>query len=305
MKVFIQPKVLDNLYIEKLKSTFPKILFTDQIDPNIEAVIMYPAFMNKANLSILPRLRFAQSLMVGYNQVDIQAIKDKGIQFANAKDVYAITIAEDIITKILVLNRNVKKYIRQMDEAIWKPHRFEPEIYGSTVGFLGSGSLASAAAVRLKAFGAKVISYRKSDLPNPMFDETYFGDSGLKTVLQKSDYIVITLPLNEYTNRLIDQEKLSWMKKDAVLINVGRGEVVDQDALIEALQNGQIRGAGLDVMTPEPLPKESPLWKMDNVFITPHNAPSSPYMMSRLYDLIEENLKRFIENKPLKNIVTF
>ncbi len=305
MKLFIQPRILEQAYIEQLKTQFPMINVVDQVDPGVEVAIVYPGFLNKDNLSVLPKLKWAQSLMVGYNQVDQQTLKAKNIVFTNAKDVYAITIAEDIITKILVINRNVKKYVNQMHEGVWKPHRFEPEIYGSTIGFLGSGSLANAAAVRLKAFGARLITYRKSDLPNPVFDQTYTGESGLKQVLQQSDYVVITLPLNENTNHLIDSEKLSWMKKDAVLINVGRGEVVDQDALIDALQNNRLRGAGLDVMTPEPLPKDSPLWYMDNVYITPHNAPSSPYMMSRLYNLLEDNLKRYLEQKPLKNIVNF
>lgn len=305
MKVFIQPKILESKYVEQLKQQFSQVQFVDQIDPSIEVAIIYPSFLNKDNLSVLPRLKWAQSLMVGYNQVDDKALKARNIQFTNAKDVYAITIAEDIITKILVLNRNVKKYVHQMADGTWKPHRFEPEIYGSIIGFLGSGSLANAAAIRLKVFGAKVISYRRTNLPNPVFDQTYAGSDGLRQVLSQSDYVVITLPLNAETQRLIDREKLSWMKKDAVLINVGRGEVVDQDALIEALQNNRLRGAGLDVMTPEPLPKDSPLWQMENVFITPHNAPSSPYMMARLYDLIEDNLRRYLDKKPLKNTVSF
>ena len=305
MKIFIQPRILESKYVEQLKTRFPMVNFVDVIDPGIDAAIVYPNFLNKDNLSVLPKLKWAQSLIVGYNVVDQATMKAKNIIFTNAKDVYAITIAEDIITKILVINRNVKKYVHQMDEGIWKPHRFEPEIYGSTVGFLGSGSLANAAASRLKAFGARLITYRKSDLPNPVFDETYTGEAGLKRVLEQSDYVVITLPLNENTNHLIDAEKLSWMKKEALLINVGRGEVVDQNALIQALQQGNLRGAGLDVMVPEPLPKESPLWYMDNVYITPHNAPSSPFMMSRLYDLVEDNIGRFLEQKPLKNTVIF
>lgn len=305
MKIFIQPRIIETTYIEQLKARFPMIQFVDMVDPSIEVAIVYPHFLNKDNLSVLPKLKWAQSLMVGYNQVDQTSLKQRNIMFTNAKDVYAITIAEDIVTKILVINRNVKKYIHQMDEGVWKPHRFEPEIYGSTIGFLGSGSLANAAAIRLKSFGAKMITYRKSDFPNPVFDETYTGEDGLKQLLQQSDYVVITLPLNEYTQKLMNREKFSWMKKDAVLINVGRGEVVDQDALIEALQQGKLRGAGLDVMTPEPLPKESPLWYMDHVYITPHNAPSSPYMMSRLYDLLEDNIARYLSQKPLKNIVTF
>lgn len=305
MKIFIQPRILESKYVEQLKTRFPMVNFVDVIDPGIDAAIVYPNFLNKDNLSVLPKLKWAQSLMVGYNVVDQATMKAKNIIFTNAKDVYAITIAEDIITKILVLNRNVKKYVHQMDEGIWKPHRFEPEIYGSTVGFLGSGSLANAAASRLKSFGARLITYRKSDLPNPVFDETYTGETGLKRVLEQSDYVVITLPLNENTHQLINAEKLSWMKKEALLINVGRGEVVDQNALIQALQQGNLRGAGLDVMVPEPLPKESPLWYMDNVYITPHNAPSSPFMMSRLYDLVEDNIGRFLEQKPLKNTVIF
>jgi phosphoglycerate dehydrogenase-like enzyme len=222
----------------------------------------------------------------------------------NAKDVYSITIAEDIITKILVLNRNVKKYVDQMTTGTWSGYKYEKEIYGSTVGFLGSGSLASAAALRLKAFDAKVICYRKSLEKSPIFDETYHDLDGLETLLKKSDYVVVTLPINADTYHLLDKKRIGMMKKDALLINVGRGEVIDQDALIDALEKGMIRGAGLDVTTPEPLPVDSKLWQMENVYITPHNAPSSPYMLDRLTALISENIDRYLKGERLNNIVT-
>lgn len=135
MKIFIQPRILESKYVEQLKTRFPMVNFVDVIDPGIDAAIVYPNFLNKDNLSVLPKLKWAQSLMVGYNVVDQATMKAKNIIFTNAKDVYAITIAEDIITKILVINRNVKKYVHQMDEGIWKPHRFEPESMGQPLDF--------------------------------------------------------------------------------------------------------------------------------------------------------------------------
>ena len=170
-------------------------------------------------------------------------------------------------------------------------------------GFLGTGSIATHFANRLSGFNVKLLGYRNKDMAHPTFDETYHGIEGLKHVLKESDYIIITLPLNRLTNQLLTYELLSLMKKDALLINVGRGEVICQDALIKLLQEDKIRGAGLDVVYPEPLNKDNPLWQMSNVYITPHNAPSSIHMLERLYKLVDTNLTNYKENKTQQNTI--
>lgn len=304
MHIYIKKNTIGESYYQQLVKQFPTVTFTDVLSSKVEAAIVTPGVLKKDTLAILPNLKWAQLLTVGYNQVDTDFLKEKNITLTNAKDVYSITIAEDIITKILVLNRNVKTYMNQMQTATWQGYPFEKEIYGSTVGFLGSGSLASAAALRLKAFDTKVICYRKSLDKNPIFDETYHDFAGLETLLKKSDYVVVTLPITKDTYHLLNHERLSMMKKDSLLINVGRGDVIDQDALIDLLEKGLIRGAGLDVTTPEPLPQDSKLWGMQNVFITPHNAPSSPYMLDRLTALVSDNIHRYIKGERLNNVVT-
>lgn len=303
MHIYINQNTIGKKQYEALVKLFPNVSFVNEMTDKVEACIAMPNLLVKEHLRKMPNLKWAQILTVGYNQVDFDYLKKHDITLTNAKDVYAITIAEDIITKILVLNRNVKKYIKQMETGSWIRHNFEPEIYGSTIGFLGSGSLASHAAERLKAFGATVICYRKTPIHNPVFKDTYHDEQGLDNLMRQSDVVVVTLPLSNETKGLVDKRRLSLMKRDAILINVGRGEVIDQNALIEALRNHQIRGAALDVTVPEPLDEDNPLWKMDNVFITPHNAPSSPYMLERLNDLIAFNINQYLNKKHLKNIV--
>jgi phosphoglycerate dehydrogenase-like enzyme len=303
MIIYVDKFVSKNPFFIEMKQNFSEVIFVTEPNNEVEACFLSPFKVTKEFIDQLPNLKWIQLSTAGYNQIDLALLKERKITLTNAKDVYSITIAEDIITKMLVINRNVKKYIKQMHDKEWLPHQEEPEIYGSTIGFLGSGSLAVHANERLKAFQTKTLCYRQRPIKHEAFDETYFEEEGLETLLRESDYVINTLPLSKETYHLLDQKRLSLMKKSAVFINVGRGEVVDQDALIERLSKGLMRGAALDVMTPEPLPKESPLWEMDNVYITPHNAPSSPNMMYRLHSLLSDNLARYLNQKKLLNII--
>lgn len=304
MKIYLKQNFIGETNYTSLKTKFPQVEFTQNMDLDTDVAIVSPSFIKKTNIDKMPNLSWIQLLTVGYDSADTGCLREKGIILTNIKDVLSMTIAEDIITKILVLNRNVKKYVNQMSEGIWKTYPDEKEIFGSTIGFIGAGSLSSSAATRLKAFGTKIICYRKSKEVHPLFDETYHDLRGLELLLNQSDYVILTLPLNAETRYFMNTTRFQMMKKDALFINVGRGEVVDQEALIQALEKGVIRGAGLDVTTPEPLPKDSKLWRMENVYITPHNAPSSPYMLQRLITFIEDNINCYIEGKELKNIVS-
>lgn len=302
MKIYIDKRGFDKKHIDDLLNSHPGLL-TLTLDKDIDIAFSYANVLSKEALEKLPNLKWVQLLSAGYDGADLDEIKKRKLLVTNAKGVFSITIAEDIVTKILVMNRAVKEYIRQMDKGEWLPHKYENEIYGSTIGFLGAGSIATEAAKRLKAFEAKLICYRHSPKKDPVFDEVYTGTEGLKHVLKVSDVIVIALPLTKDTANIINKDTISLMRKTAIIVNVGRGDLINQDDLIEALKNNNIKGAALDVTTPEPLPSTSPLWHMDNVYITPHDSTSSPYKFDRLEKLMLDNLQSFTNGEEPKNIV--
>lgn len=306
MKVYIDSKFIVQADFKSMIERFPSLVFVDTIEGNEDievAMIPWPSFITQDNLSKLPNLKWIQLLSAGYDGTDFSLLRKHNIIYTNAKDIYHISIAEDVITKILVLNRNYRIYLDNMKQGIWKPIRREPELYGSIVGILGTGSIGKEVAKRVKAFDTHVIGYRKTNQPEIYFDEIVTSQEGLEYLLKKSDYVIVTLPLNENTEHFLSKEKLELMKNDAVLINIARGKIIDQDALTDLLKNNKLRGAGLDVTNPEPLPKNHDLWKMNNVIITPHNSSSSHRLMSRLTDLMSENLSKYISGQDLKFIV--
>jgi D-2-hydroxyacid dehydrogenase (NADP+) len=269
-----------------------------------EGIIVNPSFVTKDNLSLFPNLKWIHLLMSGYNSVDLAEVRRRNITLTNSKDVFHIQIAEDVFTKILAINRHVKEFYQFMKNEDWKPIPDELEIYGSTVGIIGAGSIGGEIAKRMKAFEAKVIGWKRKDAKLPYYDEIYTGEDGLSTVLAKSDYVIVAIPLSKETHGLINKDRLKQMKSSALLVNIARGEIVNQEDLVDALERKVIRGAALDVTYPEPLSKNHPLWRLDNVFITPHNASSSIYMFDRMMDLTEENIRRFSRDEPLLHIVT-
>ncbi len=305
MKIFIEPRMITLKHGDQLRERFPKIAFT--ADPedgeNVDALFCHPSYAIKENLDRYPSLSWVQIMMAGFNTADLRELFRRGITVTNMKDIFHLSVAEDVFTKILAINRNVRHYFEMMHSGTWEPIRHEPEIYGSLVGILGAGSIGSAVATRMKSFGAQTIGWRRKNAPSGGFDEIVTGRYGLEKVMAESDYVVITLPLSEETDHLIGAREIDLMKPNAVIINVGRGEVLDQEALVEALRHGKIRGAGLDVTTPEPLPADHPLWHLPGVFITPHNASSSPFVWPRIVAVLEQNIALRLAGKTLVNIV--
>jgi D-2-hydroxyacid dehydrogenase (NADP+) len=148
-----------------------------------------------------------------------------------------------------------------------------------------------------------VIGYKRTHANLAYYNQLYYGQDGLNQLLSLSDYVIVSCPLLKETYHLIDQKAFKLMKKSAVIINVARGEIIDQEALIHALESDLIRGAGLDVTTPEPLPESSTLWHLKNVIITPHNASSSPYVQKRLIQEVDDALSRYLNQLPYDNLV--
>lgn len=180
-------------------------------------------------------------------------------------------------------------------------------LWGKTLGVVGLGKTGLAMAELGKAFAMQVIGYRRSvgEVPESV-DRMLSTDAGdsLDALLEQSDVVMLAAPLNDATYHLFSREQFARMKNDAYIINMARGAIIDQDALIAALQAGEIAGAGLDVTDPEPLPAESPLWDMPNVVITPHMTPKLPTRTQRTIDLIVDNLHRYRNGEPLLNALT-
>ncbi|WP_348635142.1 D-2-hydroxyacid dehydrogenase [Paenibacillus sp. PvP091] len=161
---------------------------------------------------------------------------------------------------------------------------------------MGVGAIGEETARLAKAFGMNVLGFRRSGKSSPYVDRMY-DRHGLDELLAASDYIVVTLPLTKETGHLIGRREFQWMKSSAFFINIGRGATTDTDALINALQEGVIAGAGLDVFEQEPLPESSPLWGMEQVIMTPHNSGSTVYYDERVVELFLHNLRDYVEGR--------
>ncbi|MDD3712776.1 MAG: D-2-hydroxyacid dehydrogenase [Candidatus Izemoplasmatales bacterium] len=300
MKIYVDKKMMGKNNYPKLVSAFSDIEFVEDLDNNldVEAMVIMNSQLAELDINKFYKLKWIQLLMAGYDNIDVDSLKSQGIMVSNARDIFSISIAEDVFSKILFFNRNTAYYLESMKNKQWIPIKKEPEIFNSTISILGTGSIGQEIAKRMKAFGVKkILGYRQTSTSVPFFDEIHTGNTGLDFVVKAADYLIIALPLNKSTHHLINKEIISLMKPEAVLINVARGDIIDQDYLIKALKDKAIRGAGLDVTSPEPLPLNSELWNLENVFITPHNASSSPYMKERLYEMTVMNLELFTKGQ--------
>jgi phosphoglycerate dehydrogenase-like enzyme len=170
---------------------------------------------------------------------------------------------------------------------------------------IGLGSIGTEVARRSAALGATVLAVRRRPSETPPFVTELAGEDGIDRLLPRCDYVVLALPATRRTQRVLSAERLGLMKRGSFVVNIGRGALIDQDALIAALADGRLGGAGLDVSTPEPLPADSPLWQMPNVIITPHASGSSPTNDDRRFEIFAANLRRFAAGEPLENLVDF
>ncbi len=302
MKILINSKHFNMSEFKLLITHLDDVTFTDDFnDLDIDAMITWPSAIRADILDQYPDLKLIMLPSAGYDKADLSYLKKRQIVLTNARGVYDIQIAEDVLSKILYFNRNMRLFQENMNQSIWHYEGSFAEIYGSTVGIIGAGSIGQRIAKVMKGFDAHVIGYRRNEEPLPDFNQIYTGDKGLQKLLKVSDYVILAVPLNDKTTYLIDEDALRLMKKNALIINIARGKVIEQNALIKALNEGWIRGAALDVTEIEPLPSESPLWHAKNLFISPHVAGSSPKAHTRVNALLERLINQFRSNEPIDN----
>ena len=232
------------------------------------------------------------------------------VVLTNGREVHAPVVAEHVIALIFAQARRIPESVRFQLKHVWAQSIFwdedqcPGEIANAAIGLVGLGSIGRNVAQRASAMGAKVIAVREhAERPKPEHVDEVFPSSKLEEMLAKSDYVVLSPPLTPETKGMIGRQQLAAMKSDGYLINVGRGPLVDEAALIDALREHKIAGAALDVFDQEPLPPESPLWDLDNLLITPHTGGMTEKMWERHYAVFANNLRRFLAGQPLLALV--
>ena len=254
------------------------------------------------------RLRWIHSGSAGIASLLHPELVESDVVLTNSAGIHGPPIAETVLAMMLHFARGVDHAVRAQAESNWDPTPWETpgtarEIAGATLGIVGLGGLGREIATRALALGMRVLATRRSDRPAPDGIELLRGDDALDTLLARSDFLVLTVPATRETRGMIGVAQLERMRPDAVLINVARGGLIDEDALATSLASGHLRGAALDVTAAEPLPANSPLWKLPNVLIMPHVSPTTTRFWEREEALITENVRRYLEGQELRNVV--
>jgi phosphoglycerate dehydrogenase-like enzyme len=279
-------------------------------------------------LAHAPHLTWVHSATSGVERALTPAALARDVVVTNARGVFSRPIAEHVLLMILAVSRHLPQLLELQRERTWQPLEGR-ELRELTIGIIGYGSLGQSVASLASAFGARVIAMRRRpDAGNeppagrvaggrvaggrvddgdgfpfdPVVDRLV-GPDGLLDLLAESDIVVLAAPLTAETEGLIDEAAVAAMKRDAWLINVARGRLIDDTALIRALRDNRIGGAALDTFRDEPLPPASPYWSLPNVIVTPHTAWSSARVLDRSIDLFCDNLVRFSRGEPLRNVV--
>ncbi len=246
------------------------------------------------------KLRWVQSWGAGVDEMLFPEMVASEVVLTSAKGTVGVHLAEHAMALLLGLTRGINRAVRKPSWDQRFPIRsLSWELLDRTMGIVGLGGTGRELATRAGAFGMRIVAVDPEEVEVPPEVEICWKMGRFNDLLAESDVVAVCAPLTKETQGLFDSDAFSRMLPHALLINVTRGKIVDEQALMKALTTGQIGGAGLDVLPEEPLPEDHPLWKMENVLITPHTAGGSPNRNDRLVDLFCENLKRFLAGKEL------
>jgi len=264
--------------------------------------IHYPGELDRKDYQAFftPSLKWVQICSTGFSDNITQAIVDGQVTLTNAPDLHTVPIAESVLAAMLEHAKNLEQ--RRIDQRAHAWRRLDNnELNGSTVLIIGLGNIGKAVARLCKAFGMTIVGTKRRVEPVEKVD-TVFATNELIDHLPAADYVVIAAPHTPETESMLDESAFAAMKPSAYLVNVGRGQVVEEPALIAALEEHRIAGAYLDAFDQEPLDDEHVLWNMDNVLVVPHDSHSSPYTGDRVVDMFCGNLRRYVAGQRLRSI---
>jgi len=253
----------------------------------VEGVICNGLFLYHS-IEKFTSLRYIQLTSAGFDRVPMDYVQAHGIAIHNARGVYSIPMAEFAISGVLQLYKQSRFFYENQKKSVWEKHRGVLELYGRTVCIVGCGNVGTECAKRFQAFGCKVIGVDLFPREDVVYEKMY-ALASLDEALLQSDLVVLTLPLTEETRYMINEQRFTKMKNGSVLVNIARGAVVDEQALLKALDE-KLLGAVLDVFEEEPLSADNPLWKKANVIVTPHNSFASDGNALRLQEVIFKSL---------------
>ena len=285
-----------------------------------EVEVLYTFHLPHDALELAPRLRWVQLHSAGVNHILDHPIMERDVAVTTVSGIHATPIAEYVFASLLAFRWRVPLWTQCQREGRWPSNRWDlyarPELRDSTLGIVGYGSIGREVGRLGQAFGMRVLALHRSagqadkgysvertGDPEGAIPERFFTPAELHDMLRQCDFVVIGLPLTSETAHVIGEAELRAMKPSAYLVNIARGPIIDEQALIRALREGWIAGAGLDVFEREPLPDDSPLWTMDNVLLSPHVAGFSPRYDERACAVFVENLSRYLTGEQLLNLV--
>lgn len=285
-----------NIIVKKEKN----LVYSEELK-DVEALITYNPFLT-LDITKMKKLKWIQLFSNGIDQLPKSYLLNSSIIITNNKSSYNVPIAEWIILKILEIYKNSYSFYKSMDKQLWHEDYSLLELGGKVVGILGTGGIAGETAKRLKGFDVTILGYNTRGTQTLYFDKCYCK-SEMNEMLKQCDIVINLLPGTKETYHIIGKERFEAMKEQSVFINVGRGTTVDEASLINYIENKKFRGVALDVFEKEPLQKDSKLWRLENVFVSPHNSWISEKNDEKIYALVYENMNRYTEKEELINLV--
>jgi phosphoglycerate dehydrogenase-like enzyme len=307
--------VLPRSFVDQLRHDFPQHTFLEAWDHGTlrrllpEADVAFTPFVDR-DLCPLPRLRWVQSAAVGVGSLMFPELLASGVVITTARGIRARAIAEHILGVTIALARRLPHALRAQAAHRWVQDELEGPssnvrvLKGARMGIVGLGAIAAELAAIAAPFGFRVSAVRRRvDRPAPPGVDEVWAPDRLLDLLAQSDVVVIAAPHTPDTKRLIGRREVDAMKRGAILVNVSRGKMIDDQAVVEALRAGRLGGAALDVFTTEPLAPDSPYWDLPNVIVTPHTSGSMEDYWTPLVALFSENLRRFESGRDLLNVV--
>ena len=274
-----------------------------------EADIVLGWAVRRDNFARARRLRWIQVTAASVTSLMFPELVQSSVIVTNGRGIHAVSMAEHALGVILAfarklhLARDAQQRREWLAQEMWSGPPPFLDLAGATLGLIGFGTIGRAIAERARLLGMRVLAVRRHPAADPAPADEQWGPDGLPELLERSDWVVIVAPLTPETRGFIGAPQISRMRPGAVLINLGRGALVDEDALAVALASGAIAGAGLDVFRNEPLPPSSPFWTMPQVILTPHVSGFGPRYWERALEIFRRNLRAFLEGRPLENVV--
>ena len=314
MKVLIGASLMElEKAIPDLQAKYPGVEFDycekrEALPAMIADADVYMGGLDRDTFLAAQNLKWLQSPSSGVNNyLAIPELVASDMILTSARGTHGACLADSVFGMILAFTRKIKDFVLRQQKHEWAFQAYRSqmvELTGSTMGIIGLGAVGLATAQRAVAFGMRVVAVDMLPVPKPDTVEALWGLDRLHDLLSVSDYVVVTVPYTRETDGMIGAAEIAQMKPGALLVGISRGRIIDEDALLAALQSGHLSAAALDVFAQEPLPPDSELWDMPNVLITPHAAGGTQFERQYVLDIFYENLGRFLRGElPLRNQV--